>query len=198
MQPRRLVLAALVLPALAVTPASAANKPKPKPKVSCNLVKDAEGDGTVLGLSSPALDILSADISSGPTEVTAILRLKSGAVENDPYLTGGAIWNFNVTVDDIKYSFTATWPTIVTPNRQLSGGLTAGSSRSQPEATFRRVGNDFLWTVGRAAIPGLKKAKQFILVTGASSGADSTGADGASAQPGTKYADKSPSCLKSK
>jgi hypothetical protein len=201
MQLRRLALAALVLPALAVTPATAATKPKPKPKpLPCFQIKDDEGDGQVkpIGLSSPALDVLSADLSSGPTEVTAILRLKSAAVENDHYLDGGAIWNFNVAVDSIKYSFSAIWPTALTPNRQLSGGLTAGSSRSNPEATFHRVGNDFVWTVSRAAFPALKKARQYILITSASSGADSLSADGASAKAGTKYLDKTPTCLRSK
>lgn len=194
MQTSRVALAAIVLGAtLPAVPAMAA---KPLP---CKQVTDEEGDGRSLGLSSPTLDVLSADISTGPREVTAVLRLKSGAVESDNVLAGGALWNFNVTAGGIKYTFFATYPGVVTLGpRELKGGLTAGSNPSVPEATFRRVGNDFYWTVSRAAIPALKKAKQYIFVTSATSGANSTGGDSGFAKPNTKYLDKSPSCLRSK
>jgi hypothetical protein len=199
MQLRRLTLVALVLGVtLPALPAVASTKPKPKAKPSCKQISDDEGDGRSLAVSSPTLDVLSADISSGAKEVTATLRLKSADVEHDNMLPGGAIWNFNVTIDGIKYSFHATWSTVVSPTRQLTGGLTAGSNPSSPEATFRRVGNDFVWTVSRAAFPSLKKAKQYIYVTSATSGANSFGGDGAQAKPGTKYLDRSPSCLPSK
>ena len=194
MQVRRLALAGLVLgTVLPAVPATAAAKPP------CKQISDVEGDGTVLGLSSPALDILSADISSGRKEVTATLRLKSAAVEGDNYLRGGAIWNFNVTAGGVNYSFYARWPSAVTVTPPaLYGGLTAGNNPSSPAATFRRVGNDFLWTVSRAAVPALKKAKAYILVSGASSGANSFSADSASPKPNTKYLDKSVTCLRSK
>ncbi|MDQ1710873.1 MAG: hypothetical protein QOE45_323 [Frankiaceae bacterium] len=199
MQLRRFALAVLVLGvALPTVPAIAAAKPKPLP---CKQISDDPGDGRInpLGLSSPALDILSADVSSGRNEVTATLRLKSAAVENDNYLRGGAIWNFNVTVSGTNYSFYARWPSVVTVDPPaLYGGLTAGSNQSSPVATFRRVGNDFVWTVSRAAINGLKKPKTSILVTGASSNADSLSADSAPAKPDTKYLDKTPTCLPSK
>lgn len=196
MQMRRLALVALVLGSTLPTVPAMAAKPLP-----CKQISDSDGDGTInpIGLSSPALDILSADVSTGRNEVTAILRLKSAAVENDNYLKGGAIWNFNVTAGGIKYSFHANWPSAVRVDPPaLSGGLTAGSNESVPAATFRRVGNDFVWTVSRAAVPVLKKAKQYILVTAASSGADSLSADAAFAKTNTKYLDKSVTCLRSK
>jgi hypothetical protein len=196
MQLRRLALAALALGAL--LPAVPASAAKPKP---CKQVTDEEGDGRInpAGLSSPALDILSADISSGPKEVTAILRLKSTAIESDNLLAGGALWNFNVTAGGVKYSFYARWSSAVTISpRVLAGGLTAGSNPSNPLATFKKVGTTFVWTVSRAAFPSLKKPKAYILVTGASSGADSLSADSASAKPDTKYLDKTVTCLPSK
>ena len=194
MQVRRLALAALVLAStLPAVPAMAA---KPLP---CKQVSDDEGDGRNLGLSSQTLDVLSADISSGPKEVTAILRLKSAAVESDNVLFGGALWNFNVNVGGIKYTFWATYPGLVNNGpRKLDGGLTAGSNPSVPAATFRRVGNDFVWNVSRAAFPTLKKPKQYIFVTNATSGANSTGGDSAYAKENTKYLDKSATCLRSK
>jgi hypothetical protein len=197
-QLRRLALAVLVLGStVPAVPALAAAKPKPV----CLLVKDDAGDGSVkpAGVNSPALDILSADVSSGRTQVTATLRLKSGSIESDPALTGGAIWNFNVTVTGVSYSFYARWPSVVTLSpRVLYGGLTAGNDPSKPAATFRRVGNDFVWTVARSAFSGLAKPKTPIVVMGASSGADSLSADSAPAAPNTKYIDKTPSCLVSK
>jgi hypothetical protein len=195
MQLRRVALAVLVLGSL--LPAVPASAAKPKP---CKQITDDEGDGAVnpLGLKSPALDVLSADVSSGKTQVTAILRLKSGAVESDPYLKGGAQWNFNVTAGGIKYSFYAKWPTAINPAPALYGGLTAGNNPATPAATFTRVGNDFLWTVPRAAMPILKKSKQYIFVTSASTGADSLSADSAFAAVNTKYLDKTVTCLPSK
>lgn len=197
MQLRRLVLAVLVVGSTApAVPATAAPKAKPLP---CKQISDDEGDGQVAGLSSPALDVLSADISSGAKEVTATVRLKSGAVESDHALAGGAIWNFNVTAGGIKYSFFARWPSAVSVQpRVLYGGLSAGSNPSVPAATFRRVGNDLVWTVSRAAVPALKKPKQLIYVTSATSGANSLSGDSALAAPNTKYLDKTPTCLRSK
>jgi hypothetical protein len=197
MQLRRLVLAALVLSTTLPVPAAMAAKARPLP---CKQIADDEGDGHTAGMSSAALDILSADISTGAKEITATLRLKSTAVENDNALFGGADWSFNVLVGGTKYSFSAQWPSVVSIEpRKLSGGLTAGSNVSNPPAKFQVVGNDFLWTVSRAAMPPLKRAKQYIEITSASSGANSLGgSDSAFAKPGTKYLDKTPTCLRSK
>lgn len=197
MQLRRLAVAGIVLGAtLPAVPAATAAPRKPLP---CKQVTDDEGDGRTLGLASPTLDVLSADISSGAKEVTATLRLKSAAVENDNVLAGGALWNFNVTAGGIKYTFFATWDGVTTIGpRELKGGLTAGSNPATPDATFKRVGNDFVWTVSRAAFPVLKKPKQFFFVTTATSGANSTGGDTGYAPPNTKYLDKTPTCLRSK
>ena len=199
MQLRRLTLVALAIGA--VLPAVPASAAKPKPKPPCNQILDDEGDGTIkpINVKSDALDILSADISSGKKEVTAILRLKSTAVENDNMLRGGAIWNLNFTVTGVKYSFQATWPSMFRTTPQvLTGKLISGNSESTPPATFTRVGNNFVWTVSRAAVPGLAKAKQFIYVTAASDDADSLSGDDAQAKPNTKYLDKSITCLPSK
>ena len=195
---RRVALAALAASvAVPGIPAEAAKK-KPLP---CKQILDDEGDGAINPtlLESAALDILSADLSSGPKEVTAVLRLKSTKVEDDNALRGGAIWNFNVVAGGIKYSFYARWPSAVRVDPPaLYGGLTAGSNESTPPATFRRVGDTFVWTVSRAAMPALKKPKQYVTVTSASTGANSLSADEAYAKPNTRYLDKTPTCLPSK
>jgi hypothetical protein len=196
-QLRRLAIAVLAVAAVLPAGPAMAAKAKPKP---CNLLTDDAGDGSVDGVvKSDALDILSADISSGKNEVTATLRLKSGAVESDNALVDGAIWNLNVTVTGVKYSFQAHWPSVFTVSpRVLTGSLIAGNDPSNPPATFTRVGNNFVWTVKRAAMPGLAKAKTYIYVMGASDDADSLSGDTASAKPNTKYLDKSVNCLPSK
>lgn len=202
MQCRRPVLVAVVLGlALPAVPATAAKaKPKPKP-LPCKQISDDAGDGRVnpVGLTSDTLDVLSADLSSGPKEVTAILRMKSTAVENDHNLAGGASWGFNVTVGGVSYAFYARWPTVVSvAPRKLEGGLTVGSSEASPPATFRREGNNYVWTVPRAAFPALKKPKTYFTITSANSGANSFSADSAFAKPNTRYLDRTLTCLPSK
>jgi hypothetical protein len=201
-QPRRLALGALALGiALPTAPSVATAKPAPKPPPkACKQISDAEGDGVVqpTGLSSPTLDILSADISSGKKEVTGTLRLKGAAVETDNVARLGEAWNLNFTVSGVKYVFFARYTGNVTAGTPaLTGGLTVGGSRSDPEATFRRVGNDLVWSVVRKAVDGLKKPKTYIEVTSANSGAGSLSADTALAKPNTRYLDRSPSCLTS-
>lgn len=195
MHVRRLVLAALVVGLAApVAPAVAATRKPP-----CYQITDDAGDGNVGLAKSETLDVLSADISSGPKEVTGILRLKSTAVENDNVLKLGGSWNLNFTVNKVKYSFYANWNGIyggTTP--ALTGGMTAGNNKSNPPATFQRKGNNFLWTVPRAAIDGLKKPKTYLYPTNANSGALQQGGDSAFSKVNTKYLDKSPSCLPSK
>jgi hypothetical protein len=202
MQLRRTVVALLVagslLPAVPASAAKAKPKPKPKPPV-CFLIKDDEGDGTAGPFKTDTLDVLSADISTGPKEITAILRLKSGAIETDNYLKLGGIWNFNITAGGTNYSFYAQWPSAVrTTPQKLVGGLTVGNNDSTPAAVFRKDGNNFVWTVSRAAMAPLRKPNQSITVTSATSGAASFGGDSAFAKPNTKYLDKYPSCLRSK
>ncbi len=197
MQLRRLALGALVL-GLAIPAAPAVAKPKP-----CKQISDIEGDGSVQPsgglLTSPTLDILSADISSGKKEVTGTIRLKSAALEGDNVARLGEGWNLTFTVSGTNYVFYARWTGAVTAGTpELTGGLTVGGNRSQPAATFRRAGDNLVWTVPRAAVHGLKKPKTYIYVTGANSSASSFSADTALAKPNTRYLDKSVTCLPSK
>lgn len=197
MQLRRLVLGALALGlVLPAAPGFAAPK-------ACKQIKDAEGDGDVQPsgglLTSPTLDILSADVSSGKKEVTGTIRLKSAKVEDDNVARTGEAWNLNFTVSGVRYTFFARWTGAVTAGTpELTGGLTVGGNRSEPEASFRRVGNDLVWTVARKAVDGLKKPKTYVFLNGANSGASSLSADSALAAANTRYLDKSPSCLASK
>jgi hypothetical protein len=91
--------------------ASAAVK-KPAAKPVCNLVTDAAGDATgfiVTGTPLPndaVRDILSADVASDASNVTAVVRLAAiGADSTSP--TGGAVY-FNFSIGDTKVFLTAT------------------------------------------------------------------------------------------
>ena len=194
MQLRRLALGALALGiVLPATPGFAAAK-------VCKQIKDGENDAAVAGvLASPALDILSADVSSGKKEVTGTIRLKSADLANDNALRLGAGWNLNFTVSGVKYTFFARWSGNISATPELTGGLTRGNNRSDPPATLRQSGNDLVWSVPRKAVDGLKKAKQYIYINSANTGAASLDGDSAlPPKPNTRYLDKTPSCLVSK
>jgi hypothetical protein len=89
--------AALACVALAGVPAQAGRpqpKPKPKPPV-CNLIVDEAGDATGTGIadtSTPSsdanLDIISADIASNATTVTAVVRLSALSASDQAAPTG--------------------------------------------------------------------------------------------------------------
>lgn len=93
---RKTLAAVAVVPLLVgVAAADAAPKarPKPKPKPACNLIKDAKGDATDNGTgravatpNDPNLDLLSADVATNATTLTAVFRLASvdGTGNNSP------------------------------------------------------------------------------------------------------------------
>lgn len=71
--------------------ASAVTKPKPKPvKPVCNLVTDPSGDASPQTPvpSDDTIDILSADIATNATQITAVLRLKNLSASSVPSQTG--------------------------------------------------------------------------------------------------------------
>jgi hypothetical protein len=204
MQLRPLAIGAIVL-GLAATAVPAGAAPKPKPKPICFQITDEEGDGYAEGsgglLSTPTLDILSADISSGKNEVSGIIRLKSAKVEGDNAASLGVRWGLVYIVQGVKYAFYARYTGYSEgANPKWYGGMTVGGTgvRSDPEAVFKRDGNNLLWSVSRKAVSGLKKANQFLIIENATSGTLTFGADAASPKPGAKYLDRAPHCLPSK
>jgi hypothetical protein len=91
MQTRRLaVTAALALCATSALPATAATRPKPKPKPApvCKLVVDVADDAGVANHAAgapsndPSLDIVSADIATDATNLTAVIRVKKLSAAN--------------------------------------------------------------------------------------------------------------------
>jgi len=98
MRARSIVLSVVcgVLAVSGVAAEAAPKKQKPKPPV-CNLVTDAKGDADDIsaaedvGPNSPALDILSADIATDATNITAVLRVDK-LTKNDSTSPLGNAW----------------------------------------------------------------------------------------------------------
>lgn len=83
----RIAAVALLAPAVLAAPAQA------RPRVACNQVPDAVGDGNPgYGPSRDALDIVSADVATGKNNLVAAVRLRSLAA--DPALAAGVVYSF--------------------------------------------------------------------------------------------------------
>jgi hypothetical protein len=91
MRIRSLIAVATVAPLLAGVGSAHAAKRPPVKKPVCKLVTDATGDGTGTGTAAagpnePALDIVSADVATNATMLTAVFRVASlsGATDTAP------------------------------------------------------------------------------------------------------------------
>lgn len=198
---RRLVIGTLVL-GLAATAAPATHAGAVRK--ACKLITDDEGDGHadgVPGFESDTIDVLSADVSSGRTQVTGIMRLKSLHVDGDPVAATGERFALIFTVGGTKYTFWARYDGVMgTSANKWGGGLSVGvgGDQSKPTAQFRLDGSSIVWTVDRSALEPLKRGRQDFVLNAANTSVFSFGADGATAKPNTKYRDRAPSCLPSK
>jgi hypothetical protein len=197
MRLRRSLLTAVVV-ALAATTSAHAAKPKPKPITYCNLLKDNTGDGrssTYSFVTSPALDIVTADIATGKNELVAVLRVTNQNTAGDNWLTiGGYGWVFGATAGGVPYTFTY--------NRRgaFNGGGESSSATvgtAGVTATFSVVGNTFVWRVTRKQLTALnKKAGQSFSAFHAESTFNGSTADSAYTAPSVKYPDRGLSCAK--
>jgi hypothetical protein len=94
---RPAVLAALTSTLVFTGMASAA---KTAPAV-CNIVTDAKGDGSFIATpNSKALDVISADLATGPKTVTAVIRVDG--MGSDPSTTLGVEYKINFTVGGVS------------------------------------------------------------------------------------------------
>jgi hypothetical protein len=73
----------------------------PKAAPVCNIVTDDKGDGTLIATpNSKALDVVSADIATGPKTVTAVIRVDGMGA--DPTTTLGVEYKINFTVGGVS------------------------------------------------------------------------------------------------
>jgi hypothetical protein len=175
------------------TPAMAAVKKKPVVKL-CNLLTDAKDDGTwdtTAAVKSPALDVQSADISTGPKTLVAVLRVGSTNTKSDNWANLGYIWNLGATAGGVRYAFQV---------RRGYGGLSQNTEASVSGVavphTFAVVGNTFVWTIDRAKVPQMARPKLVWGDFAANSNVMSSTADTSSSEK--KYPDRAASCVVAK
>lgn len=196
MRSRTLILAALAVAVAATSPAVAA--PRRAPVKVCNLMTDAKGDGTwnfgAGVVTSPALDIHSADIATGRNELVAVLRIQTLDTANDNWRKAlGYEWAFGANGSGTRYEFKMRRG--IGPNPTDIWEVTVGDTR--PKFTSQIVGNTLVWRLQRKDVPALNRAKLFWTDFGANTKALSSTADNAS-NPNSKYNDKAPSCVVAK
>src|SRR5687767_10768760 len=96
------IRAGLVLAATAVAGLTAPSIAAPA-KALCIQISDAEGDANYLtAVPSPSLDILSADIATGPKNLVATVRLKS--LDQEAHQVGGMSYWFKWTLNGAAQS----------------------------------------------------------------------------------------------
>lgn len=193
MRARTAILAATAIALTATsTPALAAKK---KPIKYCNLMTDAKGDGTwntASVVSSPALDIISADIATGKNELVAVLRVASTNTANDNWRTlFGYQWALGATGSGTKYEFSMRRGIGTNP----SDIVTARVGDMNPPVKFQIVGNTFVWRIKRSDVPALRRPKLFWTDFGANTKVFSSTADDGFNDK-TKYPDRGLSCVK--
>jgi hypothetical protein len=179
------------------SPAIAAVK---KPKPLCKIITDESGDGSSrsVGLiSSPALDILSADIATGKKTVVAVLRVATTDVKSDTWIRLGYRWSLSFNIQGINYAFQRQTTTdkvsgAVTYSDTYTVGTNAGP---MPAGSVTKMdATSYTWTIPRSAVPGLKKPRQVLNDLQTISYVNGGNAD--QAATATKYPDQYPSCVK--
>ncbi|HWL38391.1 MAG TPA: hypothetical protein VNQ77_19545 [Frankiaceae bacterium] len=189
MRLRSLVLCSLAVTLVATTPtawAAAARRPKPV----CNLVVDGKGDGhsTVFPLvESDTLDILGADVATGPKTLVAVARMVSTDGTGDNVAMLGTKVNMQMTIMGEHFTFTRRRKAGTTEAYEytFSGGPLLKASATKTAIT---------WVIDRKLIKGLAKKNQKISGLSVTTVPFSGNADAATSLK--TYTDKYPSCVK--
>lgn len=178
-------LAALTaLLALSATPAGA---------TGCPMLTDVAGDGrwALAPIESPQLDILSADVASGPTTVSVVLRLAS--LESDHVDHLGVRWAVGFVVGGVSNGVYLR-RTIHPQPLYISEFRRDNAVVGAVAFTFDPATATITWTVPRSAIPELATPGQVFHDIGAITTVFSSSADNAFDDSST-YVDQSPGCI---
>jgi hypothetical protein len=189
---RHAALAALAAAALAA-PASGAPAP------SCFQVKDDAGDGRVVALDSPTLDILSGDIATGTKNLVATIRMAS--VQGDSHLVGGYTYSFEWLIGEAKHQLRY----VVTVEGDAYGEYEESGKpfdKVGASMTVDQAAKTVTWTVPRKSVPFLKSGKPTLtdltlrsyFGLNRANGRSNSQADGAVSA--ARYVDGTRTCLK--
>ena len=172
------ILATTALLVLAAVPAHASG---------CPSLTDPAGDAiwdVVPAVTSGARDIVSADVSTGPTTLVATLRLASLSPSTS---SGFTTWRLGWGIGGATHAVEAR----VATGQPIA--VYSSPSGSVPVSfTVDRAASTVTWTVPRSAVPGLTGASLSNLY--AMTALLSTSADEAFA-PGTFHVDGTPGCI---
>ena len=197
MRPRTALLAVVAAALVVPTPAMAKAKPKPKPKPlpkACLLMEDAKDDGdwnTASVVKSPALDIQSADVATGPTEFVAVLRLGSTNFSSDQFAVLGYSWRLGASAGGARYEFGLRRGG--TGSYNLEGSI---GGQAIPNLKYEIGNNQIVWRFPRKGIAALTRPNLVFTSFGANSNVLSSTAD--DAQSNKQYKDRQPSCVLAK
>ena len=198
MRARTALVAAVAIALAATTPAVAAARPAPRKL--CNLLTDQKDDGewdADLGtgvVKSGALDIVSADIATGRTEMVAVLRIADMSQANDHWRQALSYeWGLGATGTGTRYSFSLRRGLGPTPSDVWE--VRVGDLTLPPAKINGKIeGNTIVWRIQRKDVPALGRAKLYWTDFGAITKALSSSADQAPNST-AKYPDKSASCV---
>lgn len=204
MRTHRIVLTgALALAASGLTAADAAPPRRPAP--ACLQVTDAQGDARIFeAFETPSLDIVSADIATGPRALVAVVRTR--ASEPEPVLVGGRTFLWEWTVGGVRQRLQLL--EFDTKERRGSYDPNVGNNDTTdviPVAVFSDAGSSSVtWVVPRKNVPALQKrgAKFTAMTVTAGDGRNisATGTTGRGfaddATSGKSYTDMTPTCVK--
>jgi hypothetical protein len=159
MRTRQLVLVAVIAAATSALPAHATTKPKPKPKPKpvCNLVTDPADDGgpakgaAGAQTNDPNLDIVSADVATDATRLTAVIRVKKLS-DPDTMMPAGRHWSITFTVGSTGVEVATTTGPLATNYQQGNSGGTIDTAH-----------NEIRVTMPLANVPGVKIVKGSVL-----------------------------------
>lgn len=200
----RPALAAVLAASVALGGAAvAAPKPKPKPKPVppvCNLVVDDKGDGSFIATpNSTTLDVVSADIATGPRQVTAVIRVDKLA--DDQLTAHGKQFKLNFVVNGVSHYLRYQGSAVLGESFDYGdqSGANAGTvSKGAATGTVDPATNTITMSMSKSEFAGLKGGT-VTEMTAASyfySGGFYHLAD--SAEGGRAYKDLTPSCVASK
>jgi hypothetical protein len=201
--------------ALAASPAAyAGHIAKRTPPPPCQVLRDKSGDGTwdIAPVSSPLIDITSADVATGAKTVAAVLRVASTKVDpTDPVAQLGPTWMLKFQIGVASYLFSRTLDNALP---STSGGIGASTwsvkARGVEVARVSETGvasgglvvstdaTSMRWTIPRSLVPELAKPKQVLSGFNATTsvfGASADSPDDVTAWVKATYRDRAPSCV---
>jgi hypothetical protein len=160
MRTRLFVTTAAVAAIATALPAQAATKPKPKPKPVCNVLTDPADDaGPFAGIAGastndPSLDVVSADVATDATRLTAVIRVKKLTKDaaTTPLSQVGRRWMLRFTVGSTVVQVATT-----------DGPLDTSYQRGATNGVLDTTTNEIRVTIPLASIPGVKIVKGSVL-----------------------------------